>query len=197
MKKSVLFLFLILSGVLAFSCKTEDDNTEMTPDEKKQICILMSGVKFENYDDFVNSKNNWQEPLNYSYSYEYSSGGVIDPCFGIVDVIVENGIVKKSEVTTPNERYLKNKDKVPVLTSISDIYEYCMASYNEAQQKKYTHSSSFECTLEGSANGKYPLHYCVTSSDWGLILSIPSGSLTGPLPSSPCFHITISNFQIN
>lgn len=195
--KKVLFLFLILSGVLAFSCKTEDDNTEMTLDEKKQICILMSGVKFENYDDFVNSKNNWQEPLNYSYSYEYSSGGVIDPCFGIVDVIVENGIVKKSEVTTPNERYLKNKDKVPVLTSISAIYEYCMASYNEAQQKKYTHSSSFECTLEGSANGKYPLHYCATSSDWVLILSIPSGSLTGPLPSSPCFHITITNFQIN
>ena len=28
------------------------------------------------------------------HSYEYSSGGVIDPCFGIVDVIVENGIVK-------------------------------------------------------------------------------------------------------
>ncbi|MBQ1628731.1 MAG: hypothetical protein II098_06190 [Treponema sp.] len=195
--KKVLFLLLILLSVLAFSCKTEDDNTEMTPDEKKQICILMSGVKFENYDDFVNSKNNWQEPLNYSYSYEYSSGGVIDPCFGIVDVIVENGIVKKSEVTTPNERYLKNKDKVPVLTSISDIYEYCMASYNEAQQKKYTHSSSFECTLEGSANGKYPLHYCATSSDWVLILSIPSGSLTGPLPSSPCFHITITNFQIN
>ena len=195
--KKVLFLLLALSGVLAFSCKTEDDNTEMTPDEKKQICILMSGVKFENYDDFVNSKNNWQEPLNYSYSYEYSSGGVIDPCFGIVDVIVENGIVKKSEVTTPNERYLKNKDKVPVLTSITDIYEYCMASYNEAQQKKYTHSSSFECTLEGSANGKYPLHYCATSSDWVLILSIPSGSLTGPLPSSPCFHITITNFQIN
>lgn len=195
--KKVLFLLLILLSVLAFSCKTEDDNTEMTPDEKKQICILMSGVKFENYDDFVNSKNNWQEPLNYSYSYEYSSGGVIDPCFGIVDVIVENGIVKKSEVTTPNERYLKNKDKVPVLTSISAIYEYCMASYNEAQQKKYTHSSSFECTLEGSANGKYPLHYCATSSDWVLILSIPSGSLTGPLPSSPCFHITITNFQIN
>ncbi|MCR5494359.1 MAG: hypothetical protein K6F15_01870 [Treponema sp.] len=195
--KKVLFLFLILSGVLAFSCKTEDDNTEMTPDEKTQICILMSGVKFENYDDFVNAKNNWQESLNYSYSYEYSSGGVIDPCFGIVDVIVENGIVKKSEVTTPNERYLKNKDKVPVLTSISDIYEYCMASYNEAQQKKYTHSSSFECTLEDSANGKYPLHYCVTSSDWVLMLSIPSGSLTGPLPSSPCFHINITDFQIN
>ncbi len=183
--------------MLAFSCKTEDDNTEMTPDEKTQICILMSGVKFENYDDFVNAKNNWQESLNYSYSYEYSSGGVIDPCFGIVDVIVENGIVKKSEVTTPNERYLKNKDKVPVLTSISDIYEYCMASYNEAQQKKYTHSSSFECTLEDSANGKYPLHYCVTSSDWVLMLSIPSGSLTGPLPSSPCFHINITDFQIN
>ena len=175
--KKVLFLLLALSGVLAFSCKTEDDNTEMTPDEKKQICILMSGVKFENYDDFVNSKNNWQEPLNYSYSYEYSSGGVIDPCFGIVDVIVENGIVKKSEVTTPNERYLKNKDKVPVLTSITDIYEYCMASYNEAQQKKYTHSSSFECTLEGSANGKYPLHYCATSSDWVLILDIKNGCL--------------------
>lgn len=195
--KKVLFLLLALSGVLAFSCKTEDGNTEMTPDEKTQLCILLSGVKFENYDDFVNAKNNWQEPLNYSYSYEYSSGGVIDPCFGIVDVIVENGIVKKSEVTTPNERYLKNKDKVPVLTSISDIYEYCQAGYNEAQQKKYTHSSSFECTLEDSANGKYPLHYCVTSSDWVLMLSIPSGSLTGPLPSSPSFHITISNFQIN
>ena len=55
--KKVLFLFLILSGVLAFSCKTEDDNTEMTTDEKTQLCILFSGVKFENYDDFVNAKN--------------------------------------------------------------------------------------------------------------------------------------------
>lgn len=195
--KKVLFLFLILSGVLAFSCKTEDDNTEMTTDEKTQLCIVLSGVKFENYDDFVNAKNNWQEPLNYSYSYKYSSGGVIAPCFGIVDVIVENGIVKKSEVSTPNGRYLKNKDKVPVLTSISDIYEYCQEGYNEAQQKKYTHSSIFECTLEDSANGKYPLEYLVTSSDWAHILSIPSGYITGPVQSEPGFSIRITDFKIN
>ena len=55
--KKVLFLFLILAGVLAFSCKTEDDNTEMTTDEKTQLCILFSGVKFENYDDFVKLKS--------------------------------------------------------------------------------------------------------------------------------------------
>ena len=57
--KKVLFLFLILSSVFAFSCKTEDEEYN-----KNFLTLLCSGVVFSEKENFEKAKNSWIEPEN-------------------------------------------------------------------------------------------------------------------------------------
>ena len=52
--KKVLFLFLILSGVLASSCKTEDEEYN-----KNFLTVLCSGVDFSEKENFEKAKDSW------------------------------------------------------------------------------------------------------------------------------------------
>mgnify|MGYP007069847811 CR=1 FL=1 len=94
--KKVLFLLLALLGVLFSSCNTDEETKELSAQEKAQMCLVLSGIEFEDSD-----------------------------------------------------------------------------------------------------YGKYPLEFIVCSTNWLIGVSIPSGSIAGPIPSEPSFSIRITDFKIN
>ena len=195
--KKILFLLLTIVSILFSSCKTDEETKELSAQEKAQMCLVLSGIEFEDCESFISAKQSWNEPLNYSFSYTYSPGFMGVPCMGLVNVVVENGVVTKKELSMFKGSSSEYKDKIPVFTSISEIYEYCQASYEEAQGKKYTHFVTFKCEFEDSDYGKYPLEFIVCSTNWLIGVSIPSGSIAGPIPSEPSFSIRITDFKIN
>ena len=141
--KKVLFLFLILSGVLAFSCKTEDDESQ-----RDFITVLCSGVDFSEKENFEIAKNSWIEPENYTFTYEYQES---IPSWEhlIIECIVEDGNLKSEVLKYPeytddyadveyevfNERYLKKAEKLGI-SSIKSFFDFCQKEYESAQNNR-------------------------------------------------------------
>ena len=162
--KKVLFLFLILSGVLAFSCKTEDDESQ-----RDFITVLCSGVDFSEKENFEIAKNSWIEPENYTFTYEYQES---IPSWEhlIIECIVEDGNLKSEVLKYPeytddyadveyevfNERYLKKAEKLGI-SSIKSFFDFCQKEYECAQNNRYINKTRISMSFDDS--GSYPVFF--------------------------------------
>ena len=162
--KKVLFLFLILSGVLAFSCKTEDDESQ-----RDFITVLCSGVDFSEKENFEIAKNSWIEPENYTFTYEYQES---IPSWEhlIIECIVEDGNLKSEVLKYPeytddyadveyevfNERYLKKAEKLGI-SSIKSFFDFCQKEYESAQNNRYINKTRISMSFDDS--GSYPVFF--------------------------------------
>lgn len=164
MRKSVLVLFLILSGVLAFSCKTEDEEYN-----KNFLTVLCSGVEFSEKENFEKAKDSWVEPENYTFTYEYQES--FPSCEHlIIECIVEDGNLKSEVLKYPeytddyadveyevfNERYLKKAEKLGI-SSIKSFFDFCQKEYENAQNNRYINKTRISMTLDDT--GSYPVFF--------------------------------------
>ena len=162
--KKVLFLFLILSGVLAFSCKTEDDESQ-----RDFLTILCSGVEFPEKDVFFNVKDSWIEPENYTFTYEYQESFPSSKHL-IIECIVENGRLKSKVLKYPeytddyadveyevfSELYLKEDEKLGI-NSIKSFFDFCQKEYESAQNNRYINKTRISMSFDDS--GSYPVFF--------------------------------------
>ncbi len=162
--KKVLFLFLILSGVLAFSCKTEDEEYN-----KNFLTVLCSGVEFSEKENFEKAKDSWVEPENYTFTYEYQES--IPSCEHlIIECIVEDGNLKSEVLKYPeytddyadveyevfNERYLKKAEKLGI-SSIKSFFDFCQKEYESAQNNRYVYKTRISLVLDDTDS--YPVFF--------------------------------------
>ncbi len=162
--KKVLFLFLILSGVLAFSCKTEDEEYN-----KNFLTVLCSGVDFSEKENFEKAKDSWVEPENYTFTYEYQES---IPSWEhlIIECIVEDGNLKSEVLKYPeytddyadveyevfNELYLKKAEKLGI-SSIKSFFDFCQKEYESAQNNRYINKTRISMSFDDS--GSYPVFF--------------------------------------
>ena len=163
--KKVLFLFLILSSVFAFSCKTEDEEYN-----KNFLTLLCSGVEFPEKDVFVKLKNSWVEPQNYTFTYEYQKTIPFVES-ETVECVIENGKLKSAKFNIPEynaenwtqEEYdsfkqeMEQKSRKMDFDSIKSIFDFCQKEYESAQNNRYVYKTRISMTLDDS--GSYPVFF--------------------------------------
>ncbi len=202
--KKVLFLFLILSSVFAFSCKTEDEEYN-----KNFLTLLCSGVEFPEKESFEKIKDSWVEPENYTFTYEYQKS-IPFAEFEIVECIIEDGKFKSYKFIIPEfdpddfteesyealkENYT-HKKREKNFESIKDIFDFCQKEYECAQNNRYINKTRISMSFDDS--GSYPVFFESYVNDIYAYTHLDHpNELIGFSPSGFSTTVKILDFKIN
>lgn len=88
------------------------------------------------YDTFCKNKSAWQEPENYSFTYEYAVGSSFAP--RLVKVIVKNG-------EASFEFYEEKSEELKEFSSITEVFDFFHDKY---LSEKNTENLNYEITYK-------------------------------------------------
>ncbi len=138
---------LLVSGALFLSCEVET--------------VRCYGNVFT-YEDFLEYKNNWVEPQNYTFYYQYSMGdsGIFVDCVSI--------ITDGNAVSTPDYRYYEKDYSYGDIrfNTIAQLYDYFDKLWKETPEPtKKNHYLSYDGSFKEKDGVVYPE---TLSQTWGI-----------------------------